>query len=409
MDVVETVIVGGGQAGLAMSYCLTQLGVEHVIVERARVAERWRTGRWDSLMFQFPNYSIELPGRAYAGSNPDGFSHKDEVVSFLEDYCASIRAPIRTGVNVLSIRPAPQPGRYEVVTDHGNLVARNVVIATGPHQRPRTSPFSAGLSTGVVQLYANEYRNPDALPTGGVLVVGSGNSGCQIAEELLESGRRVYLAVGRHRRAPRRYRGQDMYWWRRALGLLDQTVDAFPQGRRRRAPLVTGVRGGHDVDIRHYASLGMTLLGHVRDIRDGRVAFAPDLEETLRDGDKSFAEFTLAADEYIRTSNMRADFPQSEVTPSQSTVTLRAIDQIDVRSEKIGTVLWATGYTFDFEWVKLPIFDERGTPIQRRGVTALSGIFFLGLRWLYKQKSSFLYGVGEDAEYLAAQIADGDD
>jgi putative flavoprotein involved in K+ transport len=356
-------------------------------------------------MFQFPNYSIELPGRAYAGSDLDGFSHKDEVVKFLEDYCASIRAPLRTGVNVLSLCSTPQARRYEIETDHGILVARNVVIATGPHQKPRTSPFSAGLSAGVVQLYASQYRNPDTLPPGGVLVVGSGNSGCQIAEELLESGRRVFLAVGRHSRGPRRYRGRDAYWWRRALGLLDQTIDAVPEGKRQRAPLVTGVRGGHDVDIRRYASIGMTLLGHVRDIRAGRVAFSPDLEDILRDGDKTFAEFTLAADEYIRNSGMGVDFPPSEVTSDRSTVALRTIDQIDVHSEKIGTVLWATGYTLDFNWIKLPIFDERGTPIQRRGVTAIPGIFFLGLRWLYKQKSSFLYGVGEDAEYLAARIA----
>lgn len=409
MEQVEILIIGGGQAGLAMSYCLTQLGREHVIVERARVAERWRTGRWDSLMFQFPNYSIELPGRVYAGRDPDGFSHKDEVVRFLEDYCASFRAPLRTGINVQSVRSATQAGRYEVATDQGTFVARSVVIATGPHQQPRASPFSSGLPASVVQLYASEYRNPDALPPGGVLVVGSGNSGCQIAEELHESGRRVYLAVGRHARTPRRYRGRDAYWWRRALGLLDQTIDAFPEAKRRSAPLVTGVRGGHDVDIRRYASMGMTLLGHVRDIRNGRIGFAQDLEDTLRAGDKTFAEFTLAADAYIRTSGMRADFPESDAVPGPGTETLRSVDAIDVHSARIGTVLWATGYTVDFDWVKLPIFDERGTPIQRRGITAMPGIFFLGLRWLYKQKSSFLYGVGEDAQYLAERIARGED
>ena len=405
MEHVETAIIGGGQAGLAMSYHLSQLGREHVIIERARVAERWRTQRWDSLMFQFPNWSIELPGRMYAGTDPDGFSSKDEVLKFIEDYCAWIKAPLRTGISVLSLRPGAHASRYLLATDQGDIGARNVVIATGPYQRPRVPHVSSGLPVDLVQLHASEYRNPDALPAGGVLVVGSGASGCQIAEELAGSGRRVYLSVGRHRRVPRRYRGRDVFWWRRAMGHLDQTVDATLDGKRMHAPLVTGVHGGHDIDLLRYAADGMTLLGHVRDMREGRVAFAPDLEDSLRIGDQAFDDFTRAADDYVSSEGIEAPLAQSQAMPHPTMATLEMVGEIDVHATKITSVIWATGYTADFGWVELPIFDNQGEPIHRRGVTSAPGIYLLGLAWLHKAKSSFLYGVGEDAEFLAERIS----
>ncbi len=405
MEQIETVIVGGGQAGLAMSYYLGQFGREHVILERARVAERWRTQRWDSLMFQFPNWSIELPGCPYTGSDPKGFSHKDEVLKFVEDYCASIKAPLRTGVNVLSLRSAVHAGRYQVITDHGDLEAQNVVIATGPYQRARMPPISSALPPDINQCHASEYRNPDKLPAGAVLVVGSGASGCQIAEELLESGRQVYLSVGRHSRVPRRYRGRDVFWWRRALGHLDQSVDASPRAVRMPAPLVTGIRGGHDINLRDYAASGMTLLGHLLDMHDGRIAFAPDLEESLRTGDQAFYQFTRAVDEYISKRDMEEDSPQHDAMPVPPKIALQTIGEIDVRSADIGAVIWATGYALEFEWIKLPIFGVLGELVHRRGVSAMPGVYFLGLPWLHKSKSSFLYGVGEDAEFLARQIA----
>jgi putative flavoprotein involved in K+ transport len=398
---IETVIVGGGQAGLAMSYCLSQRGREHIVLERARVAERWRTQRWDSLMFQFPNWSIELPGRSYAGTNPDGFSHKNEILAFVEDYAVWIKAPLRTGVEVLSLRRAPHPGRYLVSTNAGVFEARNVVIATGPYQRPRIPSLAAGLPPDVLQLHAADYRNPHELPSGGVLVVGSGASGCQIAEELLTAGRQVFFAIGRHRRVPRSYRGHDVFWWRRALGYLDQKAEDTPREQREPPPLVTGVGGGHDVDIRSYAKDGMTLLGHVREIRDGRVALVGDLEENLAAGDRTFDEFTSAVDDYLRGR----DIDSSEARPSTSTrITAKSAEGIDIRASDIRSVVWATGYVLDFRWIELPIFDVRGEPVQRRGATSAPGIYFLGLAWMHKVKSSFFYGVGEDAEYLAERI-----
>ena len=402
MERVETVIIGGGQAGLAMSYHLRRLGREHVIVERARVAERWRTQRWDSLMFQLPNWSISLPGQSYAGKDPDGFSHKDQIVKFLEDYCESIAAPLRTGVTVRSLRAASQAGQYMLVTDHGELEARNVVIATGPYQRPKTPQLSSGFPVHVFQIHASEYRNPGALPTGPVLVVGAGASGCQIAEELLEAGRRVYLSVGRHRRVPRRYRGRDFIWWRRELGHLDQTAEATPKVRQMERLLLTGIHGGRDVNLRQLAARGMILLGRLRAIHESHIALDSDLEGNLRAGDQAYDEFKSDVDDYV--TRMGIDAPRMPGDADQPRESQESIGEIDVRASAISSVIWATGYALDFRWVELPIFDELGEPVHRRGITPVPGVYVLGLAWLHKRKSSFLFGVGEDAEYLAERI-----
>ena len=400
---IDTVVVGAGQAGLAVSYYLSQRGREHLVLERSRVAERWRTQRWDSLMFQFPNWSIELPGCVYSGSNPDGFSHKDQVLAFIEDYALRIKAPVRIAVEVLSLRPASHPHRYLLSTNIGDFEARNVVIATGPYQRPRVPAFAKGLPDDVLQLHASDYRNPGELPPGGVLVVGSGASGCQISEELLAAGRPTFFAIGRHRRVPRRYRGRDVFWWRRTLGYLDQKTEETPIDKREPPPLVTGVGGGHDVDIRSYAQDGMTLLGHVRQINGGRLSIAGDVERSLLAGDRTFNDFTSAVDEYVRRSGL--DLAPAPISTAPTTAP-EVVTEIDIRSANIRSVVWATGYALDFRWIELPIFDRSGEPIQCRGVTSAPGIYFLGLAWMHKAKSSFLYGVGEDAEHLAARICE---
>ena len=403
MDRVETLVIGGGQAGLAMSYYLKQLGREHLVLERANVAERWRTQRWDSLMFQFPNWSITLPGHAYSGNDPDGFSHKDVVLHFIEDYATLIRAPVRTGTNVVALRPAAQRGSYLVVSDHGDLVARNVVIATGPYQRPHVPRVAADLPPDLLQLHASEYRNPTALPGGAVLVVGSGASGCQISDELLEAGRRVYLSVGRHDRLPRRYRGRDVWWWSLRLGRFDTAVEDMPDTLRASHFLFTGVNGGYDIDLRRSAARGMIPLGHVSGVSDGRLALVPDLEENLRRGDDAYREFTHAVDEYVSRTGIDAPAPVDESTFSTDAA-VDVIREIDIRAAGIRSVIWATGYSLDFGWVELPVFNASGEPIQRRGVTAAQGIYFLGLKRLHTEKSSVLSGVGEDAAYLAEQL-----
>ena len=400
---VETIIIGAGQAGLVMSWHLSQRGCEHLVLERARIAERWRTQRWDSLYFQFPNWGLELPGHPpYAGGPPDAFAHRSEVWGFLEEYAAAIRAPLRCGVEVTALRGDENNG-YTLFTPHGTLRARSVVVATGPYQRARIPPLHRGLPPSVRQVHAGDYRNPTSLPEGAVVVVGSGASGCQIADELVEAGRRVYLCVGRHQRVPRRYRGRDAFWWRRELGMLDQTAAEVPPEHRLPPPLVTGVHGGYDVDLCQSAARGLSLLGHLQGIDDGRMHFADDLDAQLRAGDRSLDEFLVLVDQHVERNGLDVPLAPERAEPSPSPII--SPTQLDVRGERIGSVVWATGYHLDFAWVELSVFNAAGEPIHTRGVTALEGLYFLGLPWLYKRKSTFLAGVGEDARFIADAIA----
>ena len=400
---VETVIIGGGQAGLAMSYHLGRLGREHVVLERGRIAERWRSERWDSLAFQFPSCMMRLPGYAYESDAPEGFMHRDGVVAFIEQYARRIAPPVRCGIRVTGL-DSSQTGRLLVQTDSFTLEAANVVLATGPYQLPAVPAFSAALPSRTYQVTANRYANPAQLPAGSVLVVGSGGSGCQIAEDLLRGGRDVYLSVGRHRRVPRRYRGKDFGWWQDKTGESDRTVDSLPPDALR--PLLTGVDGGQDVDLRGLAKQGMTLVGRLRDICGSQLFFASDLEETLARGDDAFDQFTRSVDEYILKHGLTAPAkPQRDPPATVTSSPASAIRDLDIKSAGITSVIWATGYRYDFGWVKCAVLDASGSPVHRRGVTAVPGVYFLGLARLHKVTSSFLWGVGEDADYLAQHIA----
>ncbi|HEY5725902.1 MAG TPA: NAD(P)-binding domain-containing protein, partial [Methylomirabilota bacterium] len=311
----ETVIVGGGHAGLALSYHLGRFGRPHVILERGRVAERWRSERWDSLMFQFPNWSLRLPGHEYRGDRPDGFATRDEVIAFIERYRELVNAPVRTGVRVDCVRPID--GGFHLETTEGDVEAANVVVATGPYQEPILPAVRHAVPPGVVQMHSSGYRNPAQLPDGAVLVVGSGASGCQIVEDLLAAGRTVYLSVGRHRRYPRRYRGRDMFWWMERIGALDQTVAERPDARERPNPLVTGVGDGHDIDLRDYAAAGVILLGHLQDITGSRLELADDVAALLAAGDESVGVFTRAVDSYIERSGLAAPAAPPPSPPSR--------------------------------------------------------------------------------------------
>ena len=315
-EIVETVVIGGGQAGLAISHHLQQRGCEHLILERGRIAERWRSERWDSLHFQFPNWMMRLPGYAYPGADPDGFMACDGVTDFIASYAVRIAAPVRCGVNVDALR-VTDGGRFRVEAGPMTMEAINIVVATGPYQSPRIPEAAARIPAGIRQVTANRYTNPSELPPGGVLVVGSGSSGCQIVEDLLLHGRSVHFALRGHRRVPRRYRGRDFGQWNEEMGLTDRTMDQIPPGFR--PPLVTGVRGGHTVDLRGMATRGATLLGSLQGVQDGRAYFAADLNSNLDAGDVTFREALHSIDRFIDTRGVSAqpqgDFDTSFGTP----------------------------------------------------------------------------------------------
>ncbi len=405
---IETAIIGGGHAGLTMSYFLSQAGREHVILERGRVGERWRSERWDSFRFNFPNWALMLPGYKYEGNDVDVFASGHQVVKFLEEYAAAIKAPVRKGVEVASLRQRSNSNRYLLDAGGSTIEASNVVIATGPWQSPAIPQTNIDVPKSIFQVHSSNYRNPDQLPLGAVLIVGAGASGCQIADELNESGRRVYLSVGQHRRVPRRYRGRDYVWWRWTMGAWERRADSLPSPREKYAPvpLLTGVNGGYDVDLRRMASQGMILLGRMNGFVDGRLILASDLKENMVKGDKWFGDFKRSVDYYIEKTRMDCEQDPADVDLPDPKEVTSPILEMDLKAAGINSIVWSSGFRYDFDWVKLPIFDETGEPIHARGVTRAVGVYFLGLQWLYKLKSAFLSlgGPEEDAAYLAERI-----
>jgi putative flavoprotein involved in K+ transport len=406
---IEIVIVGAGQAGLALSNYLTEQGREHLILEQGRIAESWRSKRWDSLRLVGPNRTLELPGFPYAGEDPDGFMSKDEVAAHLEAYAGSFGAPVREGVRVTAVAPDPNSAGFLVRTDDGSYAAAGVVVATGALQRPYIPAIAEDLPARIAQVVPYAYRSPAALPPGAVLVVGSGQAGCQIAEELRRAGRPVYLSVGRSWWAPRRYRGRDLSLWLRAVGWFDRTVDSLPPGARTGLPnpQFTGSGGGRDLNVHTLAAEGVMLLGRLRGVRDGTIALALDLAENLAVGDEQAMSTLRAIDEYIREQglNVPAANPPDYLRPAAE-LARGAPAELDLGAAGVSTVIWATGYRPDLGWVQLPVLDPQGYPIQRRGVTAVPGLYFLGLDWLHSAKSGLFAGIGEDAAHVAAQIAD---
>jgi putative flavoprotein involved in K+ transport len=387
-----------------MSSQLRERGCDHVILERQRVAQRWRSERWDSLCFQFQNSYIRLPGMSYAGDDPDGFAHYSLIIRFLEDYAAHIAAPVREGAEVTSLRRGARDGSYLLGTPDGAIEARNVVIATGPFQRAFVPEFGKNLPPAIYQVDASRYKNPDELPPGAVLVVGSGASGCQIAEELYQCGRTVFLAVSRHRRVPRRYRGKDLVWWFEKLGRFEVAVDSFPERRFPPSSIITGVGGGHDLDIRRFAADGVKVIGHLEGISGGTLAVAENANQILDEADKSCRDFISAADDLAGKQSLSLPPEESLGAPNFEPPAIEEIQALRLRDAGITSVIWAAGYRFSYDWIQLPILDANGSPIQDRGVTSCPGVYFLGLHWMHTFKSGLLPYIGQDAAYLAEHI-----
>ena len=402
----NTIIIGGGQSGLAMSYLLTQQNHDHIILEKQQqIGETWRS-RWDSFTLVTPNRQLQLPGYPYQGDEPDGFLRRDEVVEYLDEYAARFDPPLRFGVEVTAVTPQNHGNGYLVQTTAGDYQADNVIVTVGAFQYPAIPKFSQNTPEPIKHLHSSEYRNPAALPQGNVLVVGSGQSGCQIAQELHESGRQVYLCTSSAGRIPRRYRGKDGFWWAEQLGILDQTVDDLESPAERFAPnpQASGKDGGQEINLHQFAHDGILLLGHLEDIQGQKAILADDLHENLAVGDKQAAQFRQGVDKYVRQTGM--DVPNQSVTEPQDGYDQEISPELNLADAGISAIIWATGFDWDFSWVQLPIFDEWGYPIQERGVTEYPGLYFLGLHWLYKRRSGLFLGVGEDAKHIAEHMAE---
>jgi len=404
VETVGTLIVGGGQAGLAMSEQLSKRGLSHLILERHRIAERWRSERWDALHANGPAWHDKLPSLTIAGVDPDGFATREQMVDYFVSYAESIAAPLRCGVAVTALSKKADGTGFRAETSAGAIEATNVVAATGPFQRPLIPPVVPP-DSGIVQMHSAQYRNPGQLPDGAVLVVGSGSSGAQIADELQRAGRRVYLCVSRHERPPRRYRGRDFCWWLGVLGLWDAAVRHPSMEHVTIA--VSGAYGGRTIDFRRLAARGVTLLGRAEGFRDGVMRFAPDLTSNLAYGDASYLSMLDAADSYVAREGL--DLPEEPaaraVEPDPECVT-DPILALNLQGAGIEAIVWATGYALDFGWLKVDAFDERAAPVHRRGVAEVPGLYFLGLSWLSRRASAFIFGVERDAAYLADHIAE---
>ncbi len=402
MKRTDVVVVGGGQAGLAASRCLQARGVDHVVLERGRIAERWRSERWDSLRLLTPRWQSRLPGFSYRGPDPDGFMSRREVIDYLEAYARSFAAPVEEGVAVVAVER--DGDGYRVDGDRGVWRAESVIVATGHSDRPHVPALAADLPPDVVQLVPTRYRNPEALAAGGVLVVGASATGIQLADEIHRSGRPVTLAIGRHVRLPRRYRGRDVMAWLDASGFLDERAEAVAdlEAARRQPSLQLVGRPDHrTLDLGALLEAGVRLVGRVRGVEGSRVLLSEDLAETIAAAERRLVRLLGRIDAYVARSGEAV--PPAE--PLRPIAPPAAPAEIDLRADGIRTVIWATGYRRSYPWLRVPVLDERGEIRHVGGITPAPGLYVLGLQFLRRRNSSFLDGVGEDAAVIVDHLA----
>jgi putative flavoprotein involved in K+ transport len=406
VEKIETVIIGGGQAGLSLNYYLTRAGREHIILEKSsQVADAWRNRRWDSFTLVTPNWSFKLPGVEYAGPEMEGFLPKAEILRRFEQYEQENHPPILYSTEVTRVEPMDGRSRYRVLTNMKTYESQNVVVATGQLQKVKYPAYASRIAQHIYQIPSDQYRNPQALPPGAILVIGSAQSGGQIAEELNEAGRKVYLSTGAAGRVPRRYRGLDVFDWLFRIGYFERTTAMLnsPKERFVPAPHLSGKAGGHELNLHRFSRDGIILLGHTQGFEDGKVLFAADLKENLAKADGSAAFATNLIDEYIQKKGI--DQPEEEVMKLDDGFRAPLIRSLDLAAEGISTIIWATGYLSDYSFVQLPILDADNFPSTERGVTKYPGLYFLGMTWMDKFKTGLFMGVGEAAQYLAEVIS----
>ncbi len=398
------IVIGGGQAGLSASWHLKQRGIAHVVFEKQRIAHEWREHRWDSFCLVTPNWQCTLPGFPYQGNDPYGFMLKDEIVQYIEAFVASFEPPVLEGVAVTRVSQN-DGGSYTVATSIGEYTANEVIIASGAYQVPVKPASAERLPPSMLQMHAPQYRNPAALPPGAVLIVGTGQSGCQIAEDLHLAGRKVHLCVGGAPRAPRRYRGKDAVEWLNQMGYYDIGIHEHPNKERVRSKsnhYLTGRDGGREIDLRKFASEGMELYGRLDDIRGTTITVKPDLEKNLDSADATLESIKDSIDAYIARAGIDAP-TEPRYVPVWKPAAERT--ELDFAAAGITTVIWCIGYKADFRWIDVPVFDGRGYPGHDRGITTVPGLYFIGLPWLYTWGSGRFSGVARDAQHIVERIA----
>lgn len=405
MERIDTLVIGAGHSGLAMSHCLAERGIEHVVLERGRVAERWRSASWDALRLLTPRWLARLPGWRYEGHDPDGYMHHRELIRWLEEYREASGTEVREGVEVVGVRA--WGGRFAVSTTRGGWLADRVVVATGDCQRALRPAFARRLAPDVFQTDATRYRNPSMLPEGGVLVVGAAATGVQLAAELADAGRAVTLSVGRHTRVPRSWRGRDILWWLDRMGVLDERADEVPDlaaSRGQPSLQLVGAPDGGSLDLATLAARGVRLVGRAVSGSGTVVHLEDDLVEHVVAADVKLRRLLARVEDWARRTGLADTLPEPEPLAPGPLVT--APERLDLRAEDIRSIVWATGFRRSYDWLEVPALDPAGEIVHRGGIAGVPGLYVLGLRFLRRRKSSFLDGAGSDAPELADHIAE---
>lgn len=405
----HTVIVGGGQAGLGVSYYLTQRGIDHTVLERRNIGESWKTQRWESFMLNTPNSVSVLPGDEGSVENPGGFLGRDEFVGYLQAYAQQYELPVQTGITVTKIGKNNSGGKYQIQTTAGAMTADNVVVASGSQNLPKIPAVSREISDSVMQLHSGDYKRPDALPDGATLVIGSGQSGVQIAEDLLEAGRKVYLATSKVGRVVRAFRGRDLIDWAIDIGFYDQTENDLEDPRMvyMAQPQISGTKGGHTVSLQSLEKMGATLLGRFQGLRDGQFHFSDNLAENIIFADQVSAKFRNMIEGYIAKQGIDAPPPELDEAdqPDPNPEDRNPPTALDPAEAGITSIIWCTGLTGDFSWIEDIELDKAGIPVHDKGVSPQPGLYFCGFPWLSKRKSGLIYGISEDAAYIVEHIS----
>ena len=415
MTILDSVVIGAGQAGLGISYFLQQDKRQHIVFERGRIGESWISQRWDSFQLNTINSMNALPGLPYAGPQPDGFWRNTELVAYFQSYVERFQLPVQTGVEVLFVEQDEEENVFVITTrasgmSNASVLSRSIVVASGVQNSPKYSSTHALLPPGITQMHASSYRNPQGLPEGAVVVIGSGQSGCQIAEELLLAGRKVYICASKVGRAFRRYRGRDILEWWIDIGWLDVTYTSLPDKTISLVPQpqISGLgQQGHTISLQSLARQGGVILGRLESVEGTALILGDDAAECVRFADAFSQKQKDNIDAYLaRTGIMPPPLQlDSADQPDPQASCASPLRQLDLRAARVGAIIWATGFKGDFRWLHLPVFDANGQPIHKRGISPLRGVYFLGFPWLNSRKSGIIYGIAEDSGYIAAEIS----